>query len=49
MGGACSTDPEVRKARNILEGLNGRDRTRDLGGDGRLVFRWIMRKKGGRV
>jgi hypothetical protein len=32
-----------------LEILNARDHSKDLGADGRIVLRWIIKKKGVRV
>jgi hypothetical protein len=39
---------EIR-AYKILERLNGRDHSEDLGIDGRIIFEWILGKEGGNV
>jgi hypothetical protein len=45
MGGACSAHGETRNAHRILlQSVKGRDHSKDLGVDGRIILKWILGK-----
>jgi hypothetical protein len=50
MGGTVARIEEMRNVYKILVGnFTGRDNSKDLGVEGNIISKWVLRKHGGKV